>query len=204
MVWVPLAYEITHSIPLSSFPLPSNMPHARIKTSVGPVNLYYTISTPATANAKSIDKSLPTVIFLHPAFVAQEVFHCTWAAEGTTHRLFSPRHTGQFADPQLRRFNLIAVDSRCHGATTGRVNDDYGCIDTADDIAKFMVSHSLIHQDSNPLTFGQDVLRLPPCHIVGLSLGSCTALQMAVSHPNKVLSVFMISPHPEAEVSHPG
>jgi pimeloyl-ACP methyl ester carboxylesterase len=119
------------------------MPHVRIKTSAGPVNLNYTISTPTTANAKSIDKALPTVIFLHPAFIAQEIFHCmltsiTLGATRAIH-LASPL-AAQFVDPGIRRFNLIAVDSRCHGATTGRVSKDYGCVEAAEDIAKFMAS----------------------------------------------------------------
>ena len=47
---------------------------------------------------------------------------------------------GQFADRALRRFNLIALDSRCHGETTGIVGDDYTVVEAATDVAKFMAS----------------------------------------------------------------
>ncbi|KAG5644712.1 hypothetical protein DXG03_007935 [Asterophora parasitica] len=54
--------------------------------------------------------------------------------------------------------------------------------DAADDLAAFM-----------------DALNLPPCHVVGISMGSCIALQTAVSYPDKVLSLFLISPLPLEE-----
>jgi hypothetical protein len=50
------------------------MPQIKVKTSTGTVNFHYTISTPTNESAKAIDKNLPTLIFLHPAFIAQEIF----------------------------------------------------------------------------------------------------------------------------------
>ena len=93
-----------------------------IKTdSQGSVDLKYVISTPNSTLAKSIDKKLPTVLFLHPVYIASDIWH------------------PQFADPQLRRFNLIALDLRAHGETGGQVNKDYGPMAAAEDIVKFMV-----------------------------------------------------------------
>ena len=46
----------------------------------------------------------------------------------------------QFADPSLRRFNLVAVDLLCHGDTTGLVPNDYDQKMAAADIVAFMVS----------------------------------------------------------------
>lgn len=51
------------------------------------------------------------------------------------------------------------------------------------------------------LTRVQETLKLPQCHIVGISMGACVALEMAVSHPEQILSVFMVSPLPLVEVS---
>lgn len=48
--------------------------------------------------------------------------------------------------------------------------------------------------------FIKNALQLPPCHVVGVSIGSCVALEMAISHPNQVLSLFMISPLSLTEV----
>jgi pimeloyl-ACP methyl ester carboxylesterase len=50
----------------------------------------------------------------------------------------------------------------------------------------------------HPLTFiypllPQDALKLPACHFVALDFGTPMALQLAISHPNRVLSLFMLS-----------
>jgi len=45
----------------------------------------------------------------------------------------------QFADPNLRRFNLIALDFRCHGLSIGRVPETYREADAAEDVFRFMV-----------------------------------------------------------------
>ncbi|KAL0569544.1 hypothetical protein V5O48_012418 [Marasmius crinis-equi] len=83
----------------------------------------------------------------------------------------------QFSDPRLRRFNLVAFDLRGHGETTGpKVPPTYNEEDAATDAALFM-----------------DALKLPPCHILGMSSGTTIALQCAISYPEKVLSVFLIS-----------
>ncbi|KAF9058540.1 alpha/beta-hydrolase [Rhodocollybia butyracea] len=85
--------------------------------------------------------------------------------------------TFQFGDPKIRQFNLVSVDMRCHGDTKGKVPNDFGQEMAAEDMARFMTE-----------------MKLPPCHIFALSLGTIVALQLAVSHPDKVLSLFLVSP----------
>ncbi|KAL0565126.1 hypothetical protein V5O48_016904 [Marasmius crinis-equi] len=84
----------------------------------------------------------------------------------------------QFGDPKLRRFNLVTFDLRAHGETTGDpMPANYGQKESAEDVVKLM-----------------EALNLPACHIVGMSLGSIIATQMAISYPEKVASLFLISP----------
>ncbi|KAJ3795383.1 Alpha/Beta hydrolase protein [Lentinula aff. detonsa] len=84
----------------------------------------------------------------------------------------------QFNDPQLRRFNLVSFDLRGgHGGTTGdRVPTHYGQAEAAEDTIKLM-----------------DALHLPPCHFVAMSSGTTIAVQVAVTEPERVLSLFLIS-----------
>ncbi|KAJ7634601.1 Alpha/Beta hydrolase protein [Roridomyces roridus] len=140
------------------------MPQIKIKSGSGSASIHYTISTPKNASAKSIDKTLPTVLFIHPVYIASELFQL------------------QFADPNLRRFNLIALDLRSHGETTAKVPSTYGREAAAEDVMKFM-----------------EALHLPPCHFVGVSMGSCISWQFAISYPNQALSLTMISPLPLTE-----
>ncbi|KAF5379049.1 hypothetical protein D9615_005993 [Tricholomella constricta] len=130
------------------------MPMVAINPKTGPANVHYTISTPTCTSADKIDPQVPTVIFIHPVYIGQH--------------LFQP----QFSDPQLRRFNLIAVDTRLHGGTEGRVSSDWRREDAADDLAALMAR---------------------------MSMGACITLQTAVSYPEKVLSLFLISPLPLQE-----
>ncbi|KAJ7122270.1 Alpha/Beta hydrolase protein [Mycena epipterygia] len=140
------------------------MPQVKIKSIAGSGNFHYTISTPKNPSAKSIDKNIPTVILIHPVYIASE--------------LFQP----QFADPSLRRFNLVALDLRSHGETSGKVGSTYGREEAAADVVKFM-----------------EALRLPPSHFVGVSMGSCISLQVAISYPQTALSLTLISPLPLTE-----
>ncbi|KAF8162449.1 Alpha/Beta hydrolase protein [Mycena galopus ATCC 62051] len=140
------------------------MPEVKIKSSAGSATIHYTISTPKNPSVKSIDKTLPTVLFIHPVYIASELFEL------------------QFADPNLRRFNLVAIDLRSHGETSGKVGAEYGREQAADDIKEFM-----------------KVMHLPPCHFVGVSMGACISLQFAISFPDKALSLTMISPLPLTE-----
>ncbi|KAG7086410.1 hypothetical protein E1B28_002365 [Marasmius oreades] len=136
------------------------MPSIKVKTRFGKTDFKYTISTPNNPNAKSIEKNLPTLFFIHAVYFAHDVYHL------------------QFADPRVRRFNLVAFDLRQHGETTGdKLPEGYGQREATEDVAKLM-----------------DALKLPACHIVGMSLGTIIALQMAVSYPEKVASLFLISP----------
>ncbi|KIK60925.1 hypothetical protein GYMLUDRAFT_167349 [Collybiopsis luxurians FD-317 M1] len=136
------------------------MLHAHITTSTGKVRFKYTICTPASSEAKSINPDLPTLLFIHPVSIAEHIFH------------------SQFCDPQLRRFNLVSFDLRGgHGDTTGdKVPSNYGQIDAAEDMINLM-----------------DALGLPACHLVGMSTSTLIATQLAVSHPDRVLSLFLMS-----------
>lgn len=90
---------------------------------------------------------------------------------------------------------------RSHGETKGPVPTTFRREDAGEDVYAFMVS-SFIGCCDDVQTFFQKALSLPPCHLFGLSLGACVALQMAVSHPDKVLSLFMLSPLPLIEVGY--
>ncbi|KAF9467889.1 alpha/beta-hydrolase [Collybia nuda] len=140
------------------------MPHIAITSTSGPASIHYTISTPSNASANKIDENLPTLIFIHPVYIAQTIFH------------------PQFADHHLRRFNLVAIDARCHGETTGPVASTWRRADAAEDVFNFM-----------------EALGLPPCHLLGVSMGACTALQLAIAYPTRVLSLTLISPLPLQE-----
>ncbi|KAJ7118676.1 Alpha/Beta hydrolase protein [Mycena crocata] len=140
------------------------MPQVKVKSIAGSANFHYTISTPKNPSAKAIDKTIPTVLLIHPVYIASEIFQL------------------QFADPNLRRFNLVALDLRGHGETSGKVSASYGREEAAADIVKFM-----------------DALRLPPCHFVGVSMGACISLQLSISFPERARSLTMISPLPLTE-----
>ncbi|KAF9078716.1 alpha/beta-hydrolase [Rhodocollybia butyracea] len=136
------------------------MPHVQLDAAVaGPLKCHYNISTPTESSAKSIDSHLPTLLFIHGPFIAQETF------------------VAQFNDPNLRRFNLVAFDLRLHGFTEGTVPDNYNPCIAAQDIVLLM-----------------DALKLPSSHIFGLSMGSMIALQLAIDHPSRVVSLFLLSP----------
>ncbi|KAK0441533.1 alpha/beta-hydrolase [Desarmillaria tabescens] len=136
------------------------MPTATIKSSTGKTNFNYTISTPLSSSAKSIDRSLPTLLFIHAVFHGPQIFQ------------------RQFEDPQIRKFNCVALDLRIHGRTTGdALPRGYGAKEAAEDLALFM-----------------DEINLPACHVVALSKGSIVAMGLAVYYPDKVASLFLVSP----------
>ncbi|KAJ8076213.1 hypothetical protein PM082_000631 [Marasmius tenuissimus] len=85
----------------------------------------------------------------------------------------------QFSDPRLRRFNLVSVGLRGHidsEMTDPRVPPTYNAKDAADDAARLM-----------------NALDLPPCHMYGMASGTAIALEFAISYPEKVLSLFLVS-----------
>ncbi|KAK0441524.1 alpha/beta-hydrolase [Desarmillaria tabescens] len=136
------------------------MPTANVKSSTRKIAFNYIISTPSSSSAKSIDKSLPTLLFIHAVYLGPQIFQ--W----------------QFQDPQIRRFNCVAVDLRLHGLTTGDpLPEGYGAQEAAEDLALFM-----------------EEIKLPACHLVGLSMGTVVAVGLAVYYPNKVASLFLVSP----------
>ncbi|KAH8824344.1 Alpha/Beta hydrolase protein [Flagelloscypha sp. PMI_526] len=83
------------------------------------VKYRYNISIPTNHHATSIDLGIPTILFIHPEYVASEVWQ------------------NQFIST-LRRFNLVAFDLRAHGETGGKVPASYSRVEAADDTAKFM------------------------------------------------------------------
>ncbi|KAJ6505767.1 Alpha/Beta hydrolase protein [Mycena vitilis] len=135
-----------------------------LSTPTGDLVFNYVVSTPTQASAPAVDPALPTVLFLHPVYLGKITYHL------------------QFADRELRRFNLIALDLRCHGETIGRAGEGYGPEVAARDVALFM-----------------STLQIPQYHVFGMSMGGCVALQLAVMFPASVLSVFVVSCLPLTE-----
>ncbi|KAK7030964.1 hypothetical protein VNI00_013912 [Paramarasmius palmivorus] len=135
------------------------MPFVNVETQTGNVRYHYTISTPASNNASFLQPNLPTILFVHCVFATQMVFH------------------SQFADPHLRRFNLVTFDIREHGGTKGeRIPEKYDQSDTADDTLRFM-----------------NAISLPPCHICALGSGTTMALELAIRYPERVLTLTLLS-----------
>ncbi|KAF8172410.1 Alpha/Beta hydrolase protein [Mycena galopus ATCC 62051] len=137
------------------------MPEILLNTPTGTVEFNFVISTPTQTSAPCIDPALPTVLFLHPVYLGKIIYHL------------------QFSDRELRRFNLIALDLRCHARTIGKAGNGYGRETAARDVALFMAS-----------------LQIPRYHLFGMSMGGCIALQTSMLFPTSVLSVFIVSSLP--------
>ncbi|KAF7292149.1 AB hydrolase-1 domain-containing protein [Mycena indigotica] len=138
-----------------------------VDTPTGRIVFNYVISTPsktAVATLEDTEKALPTVVFLHPVYIGKLIYH------------------PQFADRELRRFNLVAVDLRFHGKTVGRAGEGYGREVAARDVGLFMQSLSISRY-----------------HIFGMSMGGCVGLQTAILFPEAVQSVFVVSSLPLTE-----
>ncbi|KAF7297506.1 AB hydrolase-1 domain-containing protein [Mycena indigotica] len=138
-----------------------------LKTPTGKVTFNYVISTPTQTAVKKVPKAergLPAVVFLHPVYIGKVIYH------------------PQFADAQLRRFTLVALDLRCHAKTVGRAGAGYGREVAAQDVALVMAS-----------------LDIEQYHIFGMSMGGCVGLQTAILFPAHVLSVFVVSSLPLTE-----
>ncbi|KAH7092871.1 alpha/beta-hydrolase [Auriculariales sp. MPI-PUGE-AT-0066] len=136
-----------------------------VKTSCGPFKFAYWVNTPS--GKPTIDRTIPTILFLHTIFTPS----IAWRE--------------QFAHPQFRRFNLIAVDSPGHGWTQGDVPETYSQEDAAAGIAAFM-----------------DALELPPVFLCPLSAGTIPAMELAIKHPEKILGMFLIAPMGTEETEH--
>ncbi|KIK71516.1 hypothetical protein GYMLUDRAFT_33702 [Collybiopsis luxurians FD-317 M1] len=129
-----------------------------VKTPFGSIKFEYTISTPRSTVADAIDPSLPVVLWFHPLAFPY---------------VFQP----QFADPLLRKFNLVVFSFRSHGDTEAdELPEGYGINEATQDVLVFM-----------------DSLKLPPSHFVAMDYGSPIALNIAISHPNRVQSLFIMS-----------
>ncbi|KAJ7923322.1 Alpha/Beta hydrolase protein [Mycena leptocephala] len=140
------------------------MPDVALDTPTGTVVFNYIISTPTQTSAPCVDPALPTVLFLHPVYLGKIIYHF------------------QFADRELRRFNLVALDLRCHARTIGKAGKGYGREVAARDVAQFM-----------------STLQIPQYHVFGMSMGGCIALQTGILFPSSVLSIFIVSSLPLTE-----
>ncbi|KAJ6474767.1 Alpha/Beta hydrolase protein [Mycena sanguinolenta] len=105
------------------------------------------------------------------------LIHPSYAMSGIFHPMYE--------DPRLRRFNLVAMDLRGHGRTTAQVQDTYTSEVAAHDLLALM-----------------DALDISACHVAGVSIGASISLQMAILSPERVLSLFMLSPPPLLEPAH--
>ncbi|KAK6969105.1 AB hydrolase-1 domain-containing protein [Favolaschia claudopus] len=94
----------------------------------------------------------------------------------------SPLFHPIFAERQLRRFNLVTFDPRGHGDTEAKVDANYGRELLADDVLKIT-----------------ETLNISSFHIAGIATGGSVALQVAVCAPDRIQSVFVVSPAPQVE-----
>ena len=115
------------------------MPFVDISSTAGAAHMYYSIATPTNPSAQHIDRDLPTVIFLHPVYIASQIFHRACFPSVATAALLTRPPPAQFLDPSLRRFNLIACDSRCHGESIGHVPKNFTRLEASEDIFQLMV-----------------------------------------------------------------
>ena len=50
------------------------MPEVDLKTAAGPVKMQYFVATPTDSDARDIDRSKPTILFIHSVFIGAEIF----------------------------------------------------------------------------------------------------------------------------------
>ena len=116
-----------------------------LKTSGGEIAFRYNICTPSSSAATRVDPSLPTILFLHPVYLASEVFHGELVSEAFM-KYSLTTSSAQFKDPQLRSFNLVSLDLRGHGETGGPTGPRYTEDEACDDVYSFIVrDQSLRH-----------------------------------------------------------
>ncbi len=72
------------------------------------------------------------------------------------------------------RFRCVALDNRDAGQSA-YASEPYTLADLADDVAGLL-----------------QALELPPAHLVGLSLGGMIAQEVALTHPDRVRSLFLV------------
>ncbi|KAK6984814.1 AB hydrolase-1 domain-containing protein [Favolaschia claudopus] len=143
------------------------MPRIELEASSGHGSFYYNIATPTETSASEIVQAIPTIVLIHPVYTASVIFHL------------------YYANPELRRFNLVSMDLRGHGWTSATVDDSYGSEVVADDVLE---AHG-----------ASDALKIDTCHVAGIATGGSIALQMAIAAPERILSIFMMSPGPQVE-----
>ncbi|PPR00291.1 hypothetical protein CVT24_005032 [Panaeolus cyanescens] len=95
------------------------MPFVQLNPPTGPLKTFYSISTPRRHDAQSIIPELPTILFLHPIYIAQQIFEA------------------QFSDYDLRQFNLVALDMRSHGESVGIIGES-NKYNPVEDVIHFM------------------------------------------------------------------
>ncbi|KAH6910703.1 Alpha/Beta hydrolase protein [Coprinopsis sp. MPI-PUGE-AT-0042] len=129
---------------------------------------------PITFNYKISTPTCPSADSIDPSLPTVLLLHPIYME----HHFWHP----QLSSPALRRFNIVTLDGRGHGLTVGAVPSNFRRPEAADDVYHFMKA-----------------LNLPPCHIVGISMGACIGLETTVSHPDRVLSLSLIAPLPLKE-----
>jgi len=78
------------------------MSKVSLKTSGGDIAFRYNICTPLSSAATRIDPSLPTILFLHPVYLASEVFHGELVSEA-----FFEYSTSPLPQPNSRTPNYV-------------------------------------------------------------------------------------------------
>jgi pimeloyl-ACP methyl ester carboxylesterase len=119
------------------------MPCIDFETVKGSESFAYTISTPKDASATNIVQGLPTILLLHPVYIASVIFHREFSHGSEP--LSSRRISAIYADSRLRRFNLVAMDLRGHGGTSATAEDTYDSAVAAQDVLKLMVCYYSVY-----------------------------------------------------------
>ncbi|MBF7730608.1 alpha/beta fold hydrolase [Pseudomonas sp. N040] len=81
------------------------------------------------------------------------------------------------------QYQVILFDLRGHGRSD-RPREDYSIEGFADDVLALL-----------------DHLQLPQVHLVGISMGGMVAFQLAVDHPQRLLSLTIVNSSPEVKVN---
>lgn len=114
------------------------MPFVEVTSSTGKTKFKTTISTPNSEDAEKIDASLPTIVFFHPAFLAEHTFQGDFTYQQHDD-ILTVTAVAQFSDQRLRQYNLLSFDCRGHGKTTGDPAPNwYGHVEAAEDAIQLM------------------------------------------------------------------
>lgn len=188
------------------------MPFLKVETTHGIVAIHYLIAAPGcvaeTPRVEALDRTLPTVLLIHPELVAMEIFHSKLLVPlplspsclgFRVNEVLPISRLDVLRNAGMRRFNLVALDLLGHGETAGEILPSYGAEELSEDVSVFMVryiSYYYLHVVTNKpsSTTCQAALNLPPCFVCAVSMGTIVAVQYATTHPDRVLGLFLLSP----------